>query len=207
MVNLFSVGAGKSGGIESLADVPRLFGKAIRIAVREGNGRILDEIEPVSSPCDVAGDGADPRDSDGHVRAMAIRGHVLNGDAAIGAQRSAHRAYRSLNAVLATANATKVSQGGDDADRAVTTHPEITNVIEEDDTRCGGGIFRLAEERADEHVGAAGFVDDRGPERIVLRGEAAGAMRERMIAKVWSPRDHDPGGLARSMGIDDLDGG
>lgn len=109
--------------------------------------------------------------------------------------------------MLATANATKVSQRGDDADGAVTAHPEITDIIEEDDTRCGGGIFRLAEERADEHVGAAWFVDDRGPERIVLRGEAAGAMRERMIAKVGPPGDHDPGGLARSMGIDDLDGG
>ena len=46
------------------------------------------------------------------------------------------------------------------ADRAVPAHAEVADVVEEDDARAQSAHRRLAQQRPDQHVGAARLVDD-----------------------------------------------
>ena len=85
-------------------------------------------------------------------------------------------------------DAAEVRERDDDADGAVAAHAEVADVVEEDDAGGAGRIGRLAEQRADDDVGAARLVDDGGAEAV----EAVAEDRARRSASVPRPRSGPP---------------
>src|SRR6266571_2622551 len=93
-------------------------------------------------------------------------------------------------------DATKVSERGNDADGAVAAHPEIPDVVEEDDASRRHRIDWWNEQRANVDVGAARLIDDCGAILIEVAAESIAAIGERTAAEVGSAVDDDSCGLA-----------
>ena len=107
--------------------------------------------------------------------------------------------------MLSRPDAAQVCEGDNDPDCAVTAHAKISDVVKEDDACDARFVARFAQERADEYVGAAGLVDDGGPETVVMLPKSPELVGDRTAAQVGSPADDDACGFAAGMGIDDLD--
>ncbi len=65
------------------------------------------------------------------------------------------------------------------------------------------GVDRRAQQRADDHIGAARLVDDRAPPRVVLVAEAIAALRHVAAAEIGAAADDDARRLARRVRVDD----
>ncbi|CAM2160551.1 hypothetical protein PT2222_80135 [Paraburkholderia tropica] len=188
--------ANRPGHIRERFDV----GEVERLAV------IGDEEEPVAAPRDIAMDAAEARHVDRHVGAVAIRGHVAHGHAAVGVQFGFDIAHRRFDAMHARRDAAHVRERHDQADRAVSAHAEKAHVVEENDARRTGRIVRLAEQRADHHVGAARLADDACAHAVEVAAENLEPLGERSAAQLGAAFGHEPRGLAAGMGIDDGEG-
>src|ERR1700733_11686637 len=99
----------------------------------------------------------------------------------------------------------QMRQGRDQSDGAVAAHAEIAHVVEKDNTGCGCGIVRCAEQGADDHFGAARLIEDRSPKAIVSGAKYLHPRLEAIVGQRRTARDHNTCGLAGSVGIDDLD--
>ena len=64
-------------------------------------------------------------------------------------------------------HAAEVRQRRQQADGAVTAHAEVADVVEEEDARGARRVARLAQQGADDRVGAARLVDHGGAEGVV----------------------------------------
>src|SRR5437867_4941598 len=101
-------------------------------------------------------------------------------------------------------DAAQVRERNDKPDRAVATHAEITNIVEEDNARGARVIVRFANQRADEHFGAAWFVDDGGAKIVVLLAEDPEPVGQAAGTEVRPSTDDDARRFAGGVGIDDL---
>ena len=90
----------------------------------------------------------------------------------------------------------EVSERGDDADRAVAAHPEEADVVEKNHARRASGDARRAQQRADEHVGAARLVHDRAAEAVVIFPEGFESRGHRAIAEFRPAAGDDARGLS-----------
>ena len=102
-------------------------------------------------------------------------------------------------------NASEMREGGDQSYRAVAAHAEIAHVVEKDNTGCGRGVLGWAKQRANKYVGAARF-EEYGSAEVIVPGAKELQLRlQAAFAERRPACDHNTGGLACSMGIDDLD--
>jgi hypothetical protein len=129
-----------------------------------------------------------------HRRDVALRGGVHESDGRLEGERGAR------------GGAAEVNERGGQADGAMAAGVEEAHVVEEDHAAGRGGIGGGHDQRADERVEAARFVDDGGAEPVEALAEDAGLRRDGARTKVGSARDDDAGGFALGVGIDDVDG-
>ena len=90
-------------------------------------------------------------------------------------------------------------------DRSMAAHADVADVVEEDHSGGTARIDRLAQQRADDHIGSSRLVDDARAIVVVLRAEALPSLGERTGAQRRSAFDHDPRRLSSGVGIDDAD--
>jgi hypothetical protein len=88
----------------------------------------------------------------------------------------------------------------------MAAHAEIADVVEEDHAGGAGGIDGRAQQRADDRVGAARFIDYGRAKEIVLGAEEFEAFGERPRAEVRTAVDDQARGLAAGVGVDEVDG-
>ena len=115
-----------------------------------------------------------------------------------------HRPDRGLKLVPTRADSAQVGQRRQHADGSVTAHPQIINIIKEDDGGAGIRTCRVEQERAHHHFRAAGFADDSRPEVVKLRAKPLQTLGDCAISQVRSSSDDDSGRLAFSMRINDM---
>jgi hypothetical protein len=65
-------------------------------------------------------------------------------------------------------------------------------------------MVRRAEQGADDHFGAARLIEDRSAKAIVSGAKCLHPRLEAVFGERRTARDHNTGGLAGSVGIDDL---
>ena len=137
--------------------------------------------------------------------AIAIRGHVADGDAIAGVQDEGDGAYRRVEGMLAGLDAAQMRERDGDADGSVSAHAQVAGVVEEDDAGCRRWIDRLHEIGAHKHVGAARFAKDGAAEVVVAAAEMFKAFGERSGARIRKAIQNAAGGFARGVGVDDLE--
>ena len=144
---------------------------------------IRDKVKPVPSPGDVTGDfpGSDST-------SLAIGDDVAHADAAIIVQGSSNYADRCLDTVHAGCDASEMLQGGEDADHAVTAHPEETGVVEKGGASDAFLILRFLEESPDDDLVATRFAENGAPIELEIDST--------------HPPGNDTGGLASGVGVD-----
>ncbi len=106
--------------------------------------------------------------------------------------------------VRARREAAGMSEGDHQTDGAVAAHAEHTDIVEKDHTRGAGRILRLDKQGADDHIGAARFIDNGGAVVIVVALKQGAAGGEGAATEVGTTLHDDARGLATGMRIDDL---
>ena len=114
-------------------------------------------------------------------------------------------ADRSFDFVFTGVDAIHEGESGDEADGAVATHSEVSDVVKEDDSGGTSGIDGFAEQGSDDHVGTARFVDDGGAKIVVPGSKNGEPVMKRSISQVRAATDDQAGGLTSSVGIDHSD--
>src|SRR5690606_16141311 len=76
------------------------------------------------------------------------------------------------------------------------------DIVEEDDGGVAPGLVRLEQDRADEDIGAARLVDDRGTEGVVILPQAREPFGDGAAPEVGSAVDDHAGRFAGGVGID-----
>jgi hypothetical protein len=89
----------------------------------------------------------------------------------------------------------------DQADRPVAAHPEITDVVEKNDTPRGIIVVRLTQQCAHNRVVPAGFADDRAAKMIVLAPKRLQFLGHRSAAKIGKALYNNTRGLAAGVRI------
>jgi hypothetical protein len=118
-------------------------------------------------------------------------------------QRCDDDSDRGLNAMDAGADSAEMRERGDEADRSVTAHADVADVVEENHSGGTGRIDRIAKQRADDYVRASRFVDDCCAEIIMQTLKAVSAIGERATAEIGSAADDETGGLSGSVRVED----
>ena len=101
---------------------------------------ILYQKKPVSTPRDVAADPPEARNFYWYLRRAAIAGHIVDRNRSIFVKDCTHCPDRRLDAVFSSPNALHICQRRNESDGAMTTHPQIANVIEKDHTGNAGSV-------------------------------------------------------------------
>ena len=87
----------------------------------------------------------------------------------------------------------------------MSAHSEIADVVEEDNSRGTGAVFRFHQQSTDDDIGAAWFVDDGGAERIKLALEYPASLGDGTGAQIRTAGENHARRLASGVGIDDED--
>jgi hypothetical protein len=87
----------------------------------------------------------------------------------------------------------------------MAAHAEISYVVEEDYPGGAIGVGGFAQESADDDVRAAGFVDDCGPEVVILALETLQAFGHGACSQIRTAVQDKPGRLACGVGVEDRD--
>ena len=111
---------------------------------------------------------------------------------------------RRLDAMRARSDAIQVCERLDHADRSMPAHSEVSDAVEKNHAGHARIIDRLTQQRSDNSVGAARFVDNRATKIVVFVSKAFDPVRERVIAEVRTTADHDARGLAPGVRIDNF---
>lgn len=77
----------------------------------------------------------------------------------------------SFHSNHARLNLSQIRQRGDQADRPVSAHAEVADVIKEDDAELAGRVGGRDEVRADQHVRAARFEEYGAAQVVVTRSQ------------------------------------
>jgi len=130
----------------------------------------------------------------------------LHGDRTVGVQLGRHRPDGGIDFQTAGFDATEMREGDDQPDGAVAAPAEQADVVEKNDAKIAVLTVRGNEQCADDRVGAAGLVDDRGAVGIEVVAEAHGPFLERAAPEIGAAVEYEPRGLTASVGIERADG-
>jgi hypothetical protein len=153
------VGAGDALPLKGLADGPRVRGQVVDVPGEQFLIVVAHEVEPVAAPGDVALNrvaAALELEIDEHVVSVAVGGHVVDGDRAIGGEVDCDGADGGLDRVPPGADPTEVLERGGEADGPVAAGVEESDIVEEDHAADSGGVLGGHDEGADDGVVAAG---------------------------------------------------
>src|SRR6266702_8684837 len=112
---------------------------------------------------------------------------------------------RGLDAMYAWGDAAEIGEGSDEADGSVAAHADVSNVVEEDHAGGALGVDGLAQERADDHIRAAGFIHRGGSQVVVFASQELQALRQGTRAQIWSTGEDEAGGLPLGMRVEERD--
>ncbi len=135
---------------------------------------------------------------------VAVAGDVFHRDLAVGGQRSGDDTDRRFDPVRSRADPSEPGEGRDQTDRAVAAHPEVGDVVEEDDPGDAAGIGRRTEQRSHHRIRSAGLVDRGGPVPVELAAEAFSTLAQRTRSEIRAPFDDHAGRLSGGVGIDQV---
>src|SRR5579863_3218650 len=166
---------------------------------------IADQKEPISAPCDVAVNRAVAGNFDRDFRLFAVARNVYDGHFPGLVQSCRDEAHGRLDAMVADFNFPKIGKRNNEADGAMNAHPEVADVVKEDDARRIGGVDRLAEHRADDNVGATGFIHRGTAEMIVLAAKDLQALGHRTGIEVRTTAYDDASRFTAGVRINHMD--
>ena len=104
--------------------------------------------------------------------------------------------------MLAESDSSEVCERSHEADRAVPTHTERTDVVEENDAADAGRIGGWNQQPADENIRPARLVHRERTKAIVLFAKPQATFRHTPLAQLWTTRNHNPRRLATGVRID-----
>src|ERR1019366_4566436 len=139
---------GKALGVDGLADQPGVFGQVLDVAHTQFLVVVFDQEEPIAAPGYIAGDRAYSGDLNLGRFGFAMAWNIGDRHLSIGVQTGRDYAHGRFNPMVAGADATQMSQGGDQANSAMSAHAEIADVVEEDDAGGAGLIHRSDQQGA-----------------------------------------------------------
>jgi hypothetical protein len=140
VIDLLSILARYSLAHERLANGPGELGQCFEIVERQYKRVIFDEKEPIATPGNVAGHWPKSRHVDGHISSQPVTRNICDLDCSILFEGCNDNADGRFDAMPTWSNAIEIGERGDDADRSVTAHPEVTDIVEKDDARGAGTI-------------------------------------------------------------------
>ena len=133
---------------------------------------------------------------------MAVARDVLDPDRVVVDEVDRDHADRCFEFRNAVANAAEVRERNRHADRAVAAHAEVARIVEEDHAGRAFAVGRLAQERADQRVGAS-WLEDHGLAKVVVFAtHARQPLLQAADAEVRPALDHDACRFALGMGVD-----
>src|SRR5206468_3480380 len=138
-----------------------------------------------------------------YIRRAAMARDVVDRDLSILVQNRRHHSYRRFNPVLPMLNAVHVCECSDEADGPMSAHPQVADVIEEEDASRTAGIHRLTEQGSDDYVRASGLIHHGRSKTIMLLPESLKPGGKRVAAKIGAAAYHEPRGLASRVRIND----
>ena len=187
------------------SDFPGAVEQAVDVVFTKPQAVILAQKEPVASPGHVSRQAAVTVQIQGYSLCPSIAGYVFNHHFTRLLQAGGDGSRGGFQAMPAGLDATQVAQGGDNSDGAVTAHPQVADVIEEDHS---GGAVRLAgltEKGSDQRIGAAWLVHDRRAKGIETLAKAKQSFGQGTGAEIGSSRHHHPCRFTGGMGVNDAD--
>src|SRR5579862_5631873 len=122
---MVDLGAGISSDAVSGQGLPYRPGEVrqrLDVLVRERHAVVLNQIEPVAAPRDIAANLAEARNIHHYAGAAAVTCDIFNRDAARRVQRGADYAYGSLDAVRAGRDSAEMREAHNHANGAVPAH-------------------------------------------------------------------------------------
>jgi hypothetical protein len=96
-------------------------------------------------------------------------------------QRGNDIAHARFNGVFARSKQSEIPQGFDDPDRTVPTHPEVTDVIEENHPGSMGWILRWDHNRSYHDFRTARLKQQAGPQKVKVA-----AHRLKPLCDTWA---------------------
>ena len=120
-------------------------------------------------------------------------------------QSSRDDAYRRFDPMVAGTDPASMGKRSDDTDGAVAAHPEVSDVVEEDNSGGAAFVEGLTEERTDDHVGSARLIDNGSAEIIVSAAKALSPLGESAVSEIRSPAENETRGLAGRVRVDNRD--
>ena len=114
--------------------------------------------------------------------------------------------HRRFDEVFAEFDPLQMMQGRQEADRAVTAHVEVADVVEENDS--GGAVLasRRDNGRTDDDIGAARFVHRRRPVAVEFVAKAIQAIGQGAFPQVGQAVHDYAGRFASGVGVNDFEG-
>src|SRR5687768_11239794 len=164
----------------------------------------LDQKKPIPPPRDITANFADAIHLDHHSFCLAITRHVADRNTAVLMQVRGHDTDRGFDAVIAGLNSAEVLERDYQTDHSMATHPEETDVVEEDHARGAIGFMRRNEHCANEHIGTTRFIHDGGAEAVMFLAEDVELSGDWPSAEIRAALDHDASWLAAGVRVDDV---
>src|SRR5581483_3353037 len=144
------------------------------------------QIKPVSAPGNISGHCSIFRNIDRNRIAITVADYVLHSNFSAWVQSRAHHSHRRFDAVFSRLNSSHVRQSRHHPYRAVPAHSQIADIVKEDDSRSTAGVGRRNQQRANEYVRSAWFVDHGRSKPVVLGGEPALAFAQIAATEIGS---------------------
>ncbi len=154
-------------------------------------GAHVDQEEPVPAPGDVADDRSVPRDLHRDFRAIPVARNVRDRNVVRSMERGAHGSHRRFHDLRSHRwDLPEVGERNEKADRSVTAHAEVADVVEEHD-RVRARPFRGQPQATDQFGRAAGRADHETAQIVVFASEPVAPLGDGPPAEIRSPRDDD----------------
>jgi hypothetical protein len=193
VVDFSALGPRNSLPFETAADSPGEIGQAFDPRQGERLLVVVDEKEPVAPPGDVAMHEAVTGDFHRHLAGVPPAGNILNGRRLGPIVVDGDHSHGGVDAMLSATDPTEVSEGDREPNHPVPAHVEHADVVEENHSGSTGGIGRFAEQGPHQDIRAAGLVDHRRAEPVMLIPKAQSSLGERTGPQVGSATHDDTG--------------
>src|SRR5579859_399270 len=192
---------GEALGIDGQSNLPGEAGEPLDVRQCQWLAMVFDEEEPIPTPGDVAFDLTKTRHIDAEALFLAPTGNIVEGHLAVFVERSGDDPNGRLDPVRPGPDAPQVGEGGQQTDGSMAAHAQVADVVEKDDPRDARGVLGFDQDGADDHNRAARFLDDRRADMVVSLAEFFQLVGGASFAKRGTASDHDPGGFAACVGI------